>query len=92
MLYEVITRVIFVQNDAKRSDSIIRVPINPTEVFDEISFDPRLEAFERHEREAVVQSLGYAGKISDTGLYQRTILQVGLIGEDAKRGEEPAEA
>lgn len=55
------------------------MPIEPSAVFDEISFDPRLETFERRERGAVIRSLGYKGAITESDLYQRTLLQVGLI-------------
>jgi len=85
-------RVVFVQRDAKRGEPVIRVPIDPAEVFDEVSFDPRLETFERREREAVVRRLGYADAITETGLYQRTLLQVTLTGDSIEPGEKPTSA
>jgi hypothetical protein len=51
-------RVIYVQQNQEPREAIIRVPIEPSAVFDEISFDPRLETFERREREAMIRSLG----------------------------------
>ncbi len=47
-------------------------------MFDEITFDPRLEVFERREREAMVRRLGYTGVIADSNAYERTILIVDL--------------
>jgi hypothetical protein len=68
------------------------VPINPNEVFEEIAFDPRLATFERREREAIIRSLEYTGKITETGLYQRTLLQVSLVDTHIDGGEEPPAA
>ena len=90
--HEAEVRAIFVQDDAAQRGPILRVPIDPSKVFDDISFDPRLEVFERREREAVVKSLGYTGTISDTGLYQRTLLQVGVLGEGSRPEQGPPAA
>ncbi|MCK9984605.1 MAG: hypothetical protein AzoDbin1_01077 [Azoarcus sp.] len=77
--HEAELRVLFVQQNSAPVQPILRVPIDPLAVFDEISFDPRLELFERREREAAVRRLGFKGTISDAGLYQRTLLQVNLL-------------
>lgn len=71
-------RVVYVHDNGERTEPLLRVPVDTSVVFDEISFDPRLEVFERKEREAVIRSLGFKGSIGDSGLYQRTILQVFL--------------
>jgi hypothetical protein len=57
----------------------MRVKIDPNVLFDEVTFDPRLELFERKEREAVIKNLGYTGKIVDSNLYQRPELVVRLV-------------
>ncbi|MEJ7925805.1 hypothetical protein WG908_03435 [Sphingobium sp. AN641] len=48
------------------------MPINPNEVFEEISFDPRLISFERMEREREIKELGFAGSITHDLSYMRT--------------------
>ena len=75
-------RIIFVQQNPEPRQTIIQVPIEPSAVFEDVSFDPRLETFERREREAVIRSLGYKGEISESGLYQKTLLQVGMVDRD----------
>jgi hypothetical protein len=71
-------RVIFVQKNPEPRNKLINVKINPSEVFDEISFDPRLEKFEFKEREMVIKNLGYKGVITESELYKRIVLQVDL--------------
>jgi hypothetical protein len=74
-------RAVFVQQNAMPKTEFISVPFEPSHVFDDISLDPRLETFERRERETVIRSLGYKGEISEHGLYQGTLLQVVIGGE-----------
>lgn len=78
--HEAEVRVIFVQQNPEPRPARIHIPIEPSAVFDEISFDPRLGTFERKERELVIRSLGYTGAISESGLYQRTLLEVWIGG------------
>lgn len=80
--HEAELRAIFVQQAPEPSEPIFRVPVEPPAVFDEISFDPRLETFERKERETVIRSLGFTGAMRESDLYQRTLLQVGIIEDD----------
>ncbi|MBI1896887.1 MAG: hypothetical protein HYS04_10210 [Acidobacteria bacterium] len=89
--HEAEVRVIYVQQNQEPRETSIRVPIEPSAVFDETSFDPRLETFERREREAVIRSLGYEGAITDSDLYQRTLLQVHLVDKD-NTGSDPSAA
>ena len=89
--HEAEVRVIYVQQNQEPRDAIIRVPIEPAAVFDEISFDPRLEPFEWYERETMIRSLGYEGKITKSDLYQRAILEV-LLDDTDKRTTDPSTA
>lgn len=75
-------RIIYIQEAQELREAIIRVPIEPSAVFDEISFDPRLQTFERRERETVIRSLGYEGAITESDLYQRTLLEIGVVDKD----------
>ncbi|ATG75014.1 hypothetical protein AN401_15035 [Zobellella denitrificans] len=75
--HEAEVRLLYFCNESC-ADNLFRVPIDPNELFDEITFDPRLELFEQREREAVARSLGYKGPIRESDLYQRIILQVSL--------------
>lgn len=74
--HEAELRVIFVQQNQEPKEPIFRVPADPSVVFDEISFDPRLETFERRERETIIKKLGFKGTFQESDLYQRTLLQV----------------
>lgn len=73
-------RVLFVQRDTDSIREILQIPIDPNEVFEEISFDPRVDEFERKERKEVIKKLGFKGIINDNDLYQRTYLQI-YVGE-----------
>jgi hypothetical protein len=48
---------------------LIQIPFEPSSVFDEVTFDPRLEEFERQERETVARKLGYGGEIVSSVAY-----------------------
>jgi hypothetical protein len=74
--HEAEVRVIYVQQNQEPCDAIVRVPIEPSALFDQISFDPRLAPFEWYERETMIRSLGYKGEIIKSDLYQRTVLEV----------------
>jgi hypothetical protein len=69
-------RLLFIEDRNKPQDELIRVPIDPEKVFDEISFDPRLLPFERIEREKTFRNIGYRGPFGDSTLYQRALLGV----------------
>ncbi|NMF87078.1 hypothetical protein [Aromatoleum petrolei] len=74
--HEAEVRAIFVQHDTDQDHDLLSIPLDPNEVFDEITFDPRLQTSERKEREAVLRSLGYSGSFGESELYHRTLLQV----------------
>lgn len=72
-------RLLFVCNQVGYREMFRHIEyIDPNEVFDEISFDPRLECFEAEERESAIRSLGYSGTIAKSELYHRTLLTVNL--------------
>ncbi|PMS43542.1 hypothetical protein [Vibrio parahaemolyticus] len=71
-------RVLFVQSEIQSTRSLLQVQIEPNMVFDEVSFDPRLDLFERKEREDVVRKLGFLGSINNNDLYQRVLLQISI--------------
>jgi hypothetical protein len=75
-------RLIVVRRTSNSTDSgpLLRIKIDPNAVFDQITFDPRLEIFERKERETMIKNLGYAGPFCESQLYQGVILQVFLDG------------
>jgi len=77
--HEAETRLIHVDHRQDQvPDDLLRVPIDPNDLFDEIIFEPRLVKFERLEREEEIRKLGYTGKIGVSDLYQRVFHQVVL--------------
>jgi hypothetical protein len=74
--HEAEMRAIYVQREATLQEPTVSVQIEPNEVFDQVTFDPRLELFERREREAVARTLGFTGEVGESDLYQHTLLQV----------------
>lgn len=76
--HEAEVRLIYIETRDVPAASLVRVPINPNDVFDEVTFDPRLAEFERREREAVARSLGYTGTFADSDLYTGQALLVML--------------
>jgi hypothetical protein len=79
--------LIYVEERDLVAEKIIRVPFDPNEVFEDITFDPRLLTFEKDERETVIQSLGYKGSISKSDLYQRILLEVDPLPVVAEAAE-----
>jgi hypothetical protein len=52
------------------------IQIDPNDIFDQITFDPRLKGYDIQEREFSVRSLGYAGEIKPSPLYQGLLLNI----------------
>jgi hypothetical protein len=75
--HEAEVRIILLDSSDANQEYFV-VDINPSEVFEEIRFDPRLALFERKEREKLARSLGYTGPFCDSGLYQTTLFQACL--------------
>ena len=82
--HEAEVRLMVVRHRSDSPDTVFRIRIDQNVVFDEITFDPRLEIFERKEREAVIRKLGYSGPFRESQLYQGVILQV-LLDKPANR-------
>ena len=80
--HEAEIRIIYVRDQSEPALPLLRVPIRPNEVFDQITFDPRLSAFERVERETVIRSLGYEGELTESLLYMGALLEVALNAPD----------
>ena len=70
--HEAEVRLIYVEErQLEKEESLIRVQIEPNEVFDELMYDPRLSLDERRRRQCVAQDLGYKGKFFEPLTYQR---------------------
>lgn len=55
---------------------VFKVRINPDDIFEEITFDPRLVEFERKERIRDFQTLGFSGTFGESQLYQSVMLDI----------------
>jgi hypothetical protein len=74
--HEAEVRLICVDDERNTAiNGFIQIPIDPNELFEEVSYDPRLISFERIEREAIAKSLGYTGPFGPSDLYQKFILE-----------------
>lgn len=70
-------RLIYVEHSPKRlAVDHLAIPVNPSLVFDEVIFDPRLAPFQRNEREQQCRDTGFSGSIRSSQLYQKTLLEV----------------
>ena len=74
--HEAEVRLLHVETRPIPPQPLVRYPFEPNEVFDEVTFDPRLRPFERDEREVTARALGYAGPFQAADLYQRTLLVI----------------
>lgn len=72
-------RLLVIGRDWKRktpAPEVRTVKLNPNEHFTRISFDPRLQSFERNERAAAFRDAGYSGAIQPDESYQKVLYQV----------------
>lgn len=69
-------RLLYIEDRNVQEQKIIQLSFEPNEVFDEVTFDPRLVTFERIEREANAKRLGYSGKFGTSELYQKILFEV----------------
>jgi hypothetical protein len=64
-------RLMFWDHDPKRGDNgVVKFPLDPTKLFDEVVLDPRLTHQELVGLEALLKAAGWGGKISQSTLYQ----------------------
>lgn len=77
-------RLLYICEEECGGQALLHVQTDMADVFDEIRFDPRLETFERQEREALIRGLGYQGAIGQSDLYHRPLLQVSCRGPQAE--------
>ncbi|MCO8309649.1 hypothetical protein [Pseudomonas mandelii] len=61
---------------APASSPVFNARMDINSIFDEMTFDPRLESFEITNRKREFQSWGYTGSFGESGLYQKTFLEV----------------
>jgi len=71
-------RLLYIEERDIPVQKIFQVSIEPNEVFDEVTFDPRLEPFERLEREENATRLGFKGEFGKSDLYQKVFFIVHL--------------
>jgi hypothetical protein len=64
------------ERDDAAEREVIAIAVDPSEVFDEVTFDPRLEPHEREGREYVARSLGYRGPFRASDLYRKTAFEI----------------
>ncbi len=62
-------RLVCVGADIADPEEPFFAEIDPTQLFQSVSFDPRLVTFEKREREAVARRLGYQGPFPEDGTY-----------------------
>jgi hypothetical protein len=72
-------RLIYVEHRDTPHKGLVQVPIDPNTLFDAVEFDPRLNPFERKEREAAARKLGYQNPFSTSGLYQGALMEI-IVG------------
>lgn len=74
--YEAEVRLIYVEERDIAPEPSIHVRIDPNEVFEDVTYDSRLLTFERLERVAEAQKLGYQGSFEESELYRNVMLEV----------------
>jgi len=71
-------RLIWVYREPRDASKPLTVNLEPNSFIDEVRFDPRLESFERIERQERARALEYTGNFSDSLLYQKALFQTQL--------------
>lgn len=59
-----------------RHDDLFQIPVDANSLFKHLTLDPRLSAEDVHDRETELRALGFAGEIVQSGLYERTQIEV----------------
>lgn len=73
-------RLIVTDKKLHRPAELLRIPVEPEALIDSVMIDPRLQPFERIERQQEIESWGYKGPFETSDLYQRTFLRVPVPG------------
>ncbi|MBV4552282.1 hypothetical protein HU742_014145 [Pseudomonas sp. SWRI102] len=60
----------------RSQDKVLPVTLDTNRLFDEVTFDPRLEAFELKNRIRELKAWGYTGLIGESDLYESNLIQV----------------
>lgn len=70
-------RVVYIEerNIQTQLQPLIKVSMAPNELFDEVTFDPRLEQSERNEREEKAVRLGYSGTFGKHDYFDRIFIE-----------------
>ena len=66
------------RSDLAKQQPVVLINIEKNEVFQKISFDPRLSPFEREERKERAKKLGFSGIVTHDMFYQGKELLVKL--------------
>jgi hypothetical protein len=74
--HEAEIRVILIERRAIPPEKLLPVEIDPNDLFDEVTFDPRLEEVERNQREGVIRDLGYSGKVTISDRYRKIAFEI----------------
>jgi hypothetical protein len=74
--HEAEVRLLCVFDEAECPNEVMKMTVDPSEMVEEISFDPRLDPAEREDRERHVRALGYTGAVRRSELYDETALEI----------------
>jgi hypothetical protein len=85
--HEAEVRLVYVEERDIPRQELVRVSIEPNEIFNEVTFDPRLATFERLEREQTAKSIGYRGPFGESELYRGRLTEI-VLAEEANRPED----
>lgn len=67
-------RLLCTGGDSTLSSEILQIPCDINELAVSIEFDPRLQTYERLERQEFARNAGYRGTFAETSVYQRTLI------------------
>ncbi|RWM29788.1 hypothetical protein [Mesorhizobium sp.] len=77
-MHESELRILVIFRDRSVGPEFYNVQFDPNQVIDAVEFDPRLQLFERREREAAARALGYAGQFTGEEKASRMLFNVVL--------------
>lgn len=68
-----------VNRESPDTDRVVNIPINPSNLFSQVTLDPRLGVADRLQREKDLRGLGYTGSITTSELYQSTLFEINCL-------------